>query len=187
MLKELWRRATSAERPREEVWSTNDENLSQPLIVLRTCIFCGFLPPRYMVLLSRSVYCLMATSNAGLFFFNPKMAQGLFPESGYVNTWSNSLSVASLMIPLLSKHCSGAEIGHVTNFFCCWEETQGATLWIWKIWKCLINTFSRLHFHSKNLYGSHYSTYPQTCSDSHEENYKGNRQPKNSFQKATKW
>lgn len=68
MLKELWRRATSAEGPREEVWSKNDENLSQGLIVLRTYIFCGFLPPRCMMLLSRSVHSLIVTSNAVLFF-----------------------------------------------------------------------------------------------------------------------
>ena len=41
-------------------------------------------------------------------------------------------------------------------------------------------------FLSKNLYGSRYRGKPQRCSESREENYKGNRPPRNSFQKATK-
>lgn len=185
MLKELWRRATSAERPREEVWSKNDENLSQPLIILRTFIFCGFLPPRCMMLLSRSVHSLIATSNAVLFFsFFPRWHKDSFLSQ---DTSTHDLTVYQS-----------------PNWWCrCFQNTAlGRKLDTWQ----LSSTAGKKHrgplseygkydnvssirsliycFHSKNLYGSHYSAYPQRCSDTHKENYKGDRQPRNSFQKA---
>lgn len=69
------------------------------------------------------------------------------------------------MVPLLSKHCSWAEIGHMTTFFYCWEETPGATSVNENTTMSHQYVLSFTAFYSKNLYGSHYSAYPQRCSD----------------------